>query len=515
MVTEASTSVKQKTIVGASWMVVWRFCTRALGLVSTFVLARILVPGDFGLLTMATAVAGMVDALSQVQLQDALVRTHETDRALYNTAFTMQVARALLTGAIVAALAPAAVAWFEEPRLAQVLLVIALSSAIGGFENIGIIEFRRDLRFNVQFGLLAVPRLCQVFVAIAMALLLRSYWALLIGTLVFKTTGVVMSYMLHPYRPGFTLGRWRSLIGFSFWTWASSIALVIWARGDPFILGGLLGATSVGYYLIAGEIAALPISELVAPATNALFAGMAAAQNRGTDPIAKAIPVGCMLLLCVMPLSIGLSATSGYLTNVVLGPSWMPAQKLIAIFAWVCVFSPLTFVATTVLTVRGKVRQNFVAVALAAGIKSVAVYVAAALTHRLEDVAIVAVVCQAIETLAFLIQLRRVGGVIPAESRSGLFRMLAATGITVGVLGQTGFAWSTVSYNSLWTLIYGLPLGAFCVALYCAIHTLLWVLAGRPGGPEADLVFVLKALGASRLGSIVSALRLPAGWLVR
>jgi hypothetical protein len=152
---------------------------------------------------------------------------------------------------------------------------------------------------------------------------------------------------------------------------------------------------------------------------------------------------------------------------------------------------------------------------MAAAIKSVAVYVAALLTHRLIDVAIVAVICQAIETLAFLIQLRAVGGVIPAESKSGLFRMLCATGITVGVLCQTGFAWSTVSYDSFWALLYGLPLGAFCVVLYCAIQVLLWALAGRPGGPEADLVFVFKALGASRLGRIVSAFRPPARWFFR
>src|SRR5579863_6168139 len=73
-------SLLRRTAVGASWMVAWRALTRLLGLVSTLVLARVLVPADFGLLAMATSFAAAVEALSQLGLQDALVRHPDGER---------------------------------------------------------------------------------------------------------------------------------------------------------------------------------------------------------------------------------------------------------------------------------------------------------------------------------------------------------------------------------------------------------------------------------------------------
>src|SRR5580704_14856155 len=100
-------------------MVAWRALTRVLGLASTLVLARVLVPADFGLLAMATSFAAGIEALSQLGLQDALVR-HPDGERLHDVAFTLQLARGLATGLVVALAAPLAAWWFAEPRLGPV-----------------------------------------------------------------------------------------------------------------------------------------------------------------------------------------------------------------------------------------------------------------------------------------------------------------------------------------------------------------------------------------------------------
>jgi lipopolysaccharide exporter len=65
--------------------------------------------------------------------------------------------------------------WFTEPRLVPLLLVLAAGSVISGFENIGIVEFRRNIRFDVQFRMQLFPRLLQVCVTIGLAVLLKNY----------------------------------------------------------------------------------------------------------------------------------------------------------------------------------------------------------------------------------------------------------------------------------------------------------------------------------------------------
>ena len=147
-------SLIRQTAIGATWMMAWRMVTRFLGLASTLVLARVLMPADFGLVAMATTFGAAVEALSQLGLQDALVRHRDGER-LMDTGFTLQLGRGLATGVVVAASAPAAAWWFTEPRLIPILMILAATSVVAGAENIGIIVFRRDMRFDKQFALLS------------------------------------------------------------------------------------------------------------------------------------------------------------------------------------------------------------------------------------------------------------------------------------------------------------------------------------------------------------------------
>jgi lipopolysaccharide exporter len=152
-------SLTRKTIVGTAWLMLWRIVTRSLGFVSTLILARLLLPSDFGLIAMATTFAFGIEAISQLGLQEALVRRREEGLDLHHTAFTLQVGRALTTGLMIAAAAPAAGWWFSEPRLVTVVLVLAGLTVLNGLENVGIVEYRRAMRFDVQFKLMSAPRL--------------------------------------------------------------------------------------------------------------------------------------------------------------------------------------------------------------------------------------------------------------------------------------------------------------------------------------------------------------------
>src|ERR1700693_4425582 len=140
-------SLTRKTIVGAAWLLLWRIVTRSLGFVSTLILARLLLPSDFGLIAMATTFSYGIEAFSQLGLQEALIRRGGGGLDLHHTAFTMQVGRALTTGLMIAAAAPAAGWWFSEPRLVTVVLVLAAQTVLNGLENVGIVEYRRAMRF--------------------------------------------------------------------------------------------------------------------------------------------------------------------------------------------------------------------------------------------------------------------------------------------------------------------------------------------------------------------------------
>ncbi len=481
-------ALASKTIIGAAWLFGWRMVSRSLGLVSTLILARLLVPGDFGIVAMATAFSAAVDALSELGLQDALVRRVSDDRRLFDTAFTLQAGRALVTSLIVAASAPAVSWWFNEPRLTPVLLVVAVASLVGGGENIGIVEFRRAMRFDMQVRLLFVPRLLQVAITIPMALLLQSYWALLVGIVVSRVARTTMTYVVHPYRPRLRIAGWRELAGFSFWTWAACAASLVWDRVDPFVLGPVFGPAQLGLYLLAAELAVLPVTEVVAPAADALFAAFASAQKRGGSSVHHAPLVAATLMMCIMPLTITISCASGYVVAALLGPKWVAANMLVAILAWLCVFSPLSYVCGAVLVANNYVRRNFFARALMSVIKLVVLLSAVAVTDSLTAIAAAITLCVALESTAYMLLLRGLGGVRLRSMVGPVTRMLLATSLVVLFLHQAGMAWQDVAMPSLPALFHGALIGLVVTVLYSVLILAFWQLAGRPAGPEARLL---------------------------
>ncbi len=499
-------SVRRRTAIGAGWMVAWRMVSRLLGLASTLIMARILVPADFGLLAMATGFAAAVEALSQFGLQDALVR-HPDAARLHDTAFTLQLIRGVATAAIVALAAPLAARWFAEPRLAAVLLVLAAGALVAGAENIGIVDFRRELRFDRQFGLLLGPRLLQLAVALPLALATRSYWALLAGIFVARLARTVLTYA-HPYRPRLSLAGWRELASFSAWSWAGSLAGLVWDRCDPFVLGPRLGATGLGLYVQAADLAALPATELILPVAEALFAGFAMAQRQNAAPdtrgsSADSAPlVAVSLLMLILPMVVTLSCAAGDVVWVLLGPRWADARGLLAILAWQGVFAPFGYVIGVTLLANGLVRRNFLANVAASALRLGALIAAVALTARLDIMAWVVVGVVAGEAAIFLLALPR--RAVAGHRVAGAFaRALLAMAASVLVLWALGLAWTSDARHGIAAFAHGLAIGFVTVAVYGSTLLAAWAAAGRPGGPER----LVLDLVLPRLGRV---LRLPA-----
>ena len=417
MSTANATSLGRKMIASAGWIMAWRMASRALGFANTLVLARLLVPADFGLVAMATAFAGVFDSLSQFAVQDALVRRVEDDTRLHDSAFTIQIGRALLTATTSALAAPLGAQWFTEPRLTPVILALAAFMAVSGFENIGIVEFQRRMQFNMHVVALIVPRICKCWRPFA-GWLTHSYWALLVGIGVQRVSRVAVTYYIHPYRPRLSLAGWRELAGFSFWLWAAGMAALVWDQCDTFVVGRFFGSASLGLYTIGIQVAILPIAEVVAPAASVLMAGFSLSEDRrhGNEECPAA---GRRIASGRDSNGPGLVGGAADIVRLLLGTKWSAATPLVEIAAGICIFSPISYICMAVLVTIGQVRRQFYAVASAAALRVVVIYLAARF-FTLEMVVAGAVACSAAEAAFFLMQLRTAGLRQPATERRRL-----------------------------------------------------------------------------------------------
>lgn len=468
-------------------MIGWRMMSRVLGLLSTLVLARVLVPADFGLVAMATAYAASIEAVSQIGVLDALIRDGRTNRDLYDTAFTLNATRGLLTAAAIVLTAPVVASFFGEPRLAPVLLPLAMNFAAQGFENVGAVEFRRELAFGRQFQLLLLPRVLQVAVTVAFALTLRSYWALVWGLVTGRLATLLASYVLHPYRPRLSLSAWRDIAGFSAWSWVAALARLVWNRMDAFVIGAQLGPAQLGAYLAGSELALLPASELVAPIAEVLFPGFARARTQDAQSLPAVPSVILGLIILIFPVAAAISAGANGVVAVMLGPQWGHAQPVVAVLAWLCVVQPVSYVTWVYLVAMGHIRRDVEVMAAASAAKLPALLIGAS-TGQLHGVALAVLLAGVLESALFAVQL---GRTLPLPIRSlmgAALRLVVAGGLTAAGLATTGLGWNQGAPSFLAGLAECVGLLVLSALMFWATLLSLWVVWGRPDGPEQLLL---------------------------
>ena len=275
-------SILAKTARGAGWMIAFRIANRVLGLASTLILVRLLAPEDFGLVTLAFSFYSAIEICMATGMETQLVRATHPDRTLYDTAFTLNLLRAVLLALVVAGLAAPLASWFREPRLEAVILLLALLALSGGLTNIATVDFMRNMDFRRNFLLQMGPRLLQAVAGIVLA---SCYAATGRCSRDPRRPDQRHRHGLRhrPYRPRLTVAAWRCLVSISFWTWVLGVTMMLRDRLDNIIVGRVLGTTQVGIYTVSVEIASLPLSELVGPISQACAPGFAASIRNGTE----------------------------------------------------------------------------------------------------------------------------------------------------------------------------------------------------------------------------------------
>ena len=482
----ASSSIAQRAAIGAGWIIAWRVATRNIGLVSTLILVRLLQPSDFGLVSLATGFISSVDALSAIGVQDALVRAPDLDRDMYDTGFSLGVMRGVMTASLVAAIAWPVAAFFNEPRLCVVMLALSVGSLIGGFENIGIIDFRRDLAFRKEFSMQVWSRVLSVAATIVVAAIWRTYWALIVGLLVYRTGRLLQSYLMSSYRPHFTLRAWRRLIWFSLWTWGGTVVHQLRERCDSIFIGRFLGAAQFGLFSVGLELALLPVTELVEPLGRALFSGFASLHNGAVqlkDMFLGAVGLGFMIIL---PSGVGISMVADPMVRLTLGEQWLAAVPVIQIAAIAGTMAIFSQACGELLNAVGRPQVSLF-ISLGSTIIKVIALVALIPPYGLRGAAAAIVIASSCDLLQLLrVALRRIRVSFP-EMLGFVARPMLATAAMVIVLWQSGMAWTPGAGGSMLDLLS--DAGIRCAtgaATYAIVLVGVWFLVGRPQGSERN-----------------------------
>jgi len=313
------------------WVLSISHSIRILAFVSTIILARLLSPSDFGIVAMATAVVTLVEMLGDFGFHVYLVQKQDLKDEDLNTAWTFQLVFALLEACALTVCAPFIARLYQEPRLSPVFYALAASITVGGFRNIGIVTFQKELKFQREFFLRVPSKILGVGASLASAFAMRSHWALIVGILAQRLTEVAASYLLSSFRPGFSLRGTKELFRFSKWLYWNTTLSFLLQRSPDLILGKIAGKNAVGLFSVSHSLATLPTSELADPIARATFPSYVKLRNDRSLLGEGYVKVLSLMSFVAIPMGVGLVALADILVPVLLGAQWASAAPLLKI----------------------------------------------------------------------------------------------------------------------------------------------------------------------------------------
>lgn len=328
---------------------------------STIIMARLLLPEDYGLVAMVTAVTGFVVIFKDMGLSAAVIQKKDIEQEQVSAVFWINVFISFGIAFIVAALAPVLTHFYNEPRLFQITIVFALSIFLSGVSLQHNALMKRQMKFKslsiIQIGSTAAG---LVF-GIGMAWAGYGYWAL-VGQMVMNSLFYTVAlWIACDWRPDI----YRKTAGVSsflkFGAGITGFDLVnYFSRNmDNVLIGKYAGSGALGFYSKAYQLLLLPITQLRDPLNAVALPALSTLQHDPEKYRSYFKRYLFTLAFFCMPLVMYSAIFSDELIFVVLGSNWTPSAYLFKLLAIAAFIQPVASTQGLVLITTGKVRKYF------------------------------------------------------------------------------------------------------------------------------------------------------------
>lgn len=473
-------SLSARIAKSAGWIVGGRFIMGLFGFLNTIIIARLLAPEDFGIVAIGLTTMQILTNLSDIGVSQAVIRFRDADRDDLDTLFTLSAIRGAVIALMLALAAPIAASFYDDPRVAFVFFGVAAYPLLSGFINPRFYEFERLLDYSKEFLAAIINKLAGVAVSIVIAVIFRSYWAIILGLATNALVQLALSYAMRPYRPRASLASLTRILGFSGWLTGVGLMSALNNKLDPLVLARAVGVGGAGHYFMGLQLAELPTRELAFPATRAIYPGLAELQNDPARARAAFLKGVEAMAAIATPAAIGFALIARDFVPLLLGDKWIAAAGVVEIITPVMgVQMPLLATQYYAMAV-GSTRDVFFR-ELAFFFIRTPVFVWAAIRYGLVGAAVAVAVCGLVHIVLNLALYARTSGDAPFRPLWRARRPIAAAAaMTAAVFGlrAVGFA---ADQGDVVRVAVDVVFGAFA---YFGTLIFLWRLEGAPDGVE-------------------------------
>ena len=332
------TDLTGKVVSATKWSSITEIAAKLVSPITTMVLARLLTPSDFGVLVTATMVISFSEIFTDAGFQKYIVQHQfKSNKNLYNAttvAFWSNLIISLIIWLIIIIFSEQIAELVGNPGKGMVIAVSCICIPLAAFSSIQMALFKRKFDFKTLFYIRIIGILIPIIVTIPLAILTKSYWALIIGMIALNFSNAVILTIKSEWKPRLFY-KWRifkEMFSFSFWSMIESVSIWLTSYIDIFIVGRLLNEHYLGIYRTSMSTVGQIMSLITAATTPVLFSALSRLQDDDKEFKNMFLKFQKIVGILVIPLGIGIFLFRELLTDILLGEQWKEAANFIGLW---------------------------------------------------------------------------------------------------------------------------------------------------------------------------------------
>lgn len=325
----------------------WRFAERCgaqgVSFVVSIVLARILLPEDYGTVAILTVFTTILNVFVDSGLGNALIQKKDADDLDFSSVFYFNIVWCFMLYGMLFLSAPYIAGFYNNTELIQMVRVAGLTIVISGVKNVQQAYISRTMQFKKFFFATLGGTLGSAIIGIMLAYKGYGAWALIIQNLFNSTVDTIILWITVNWRPRFlfSLSRLKELFSFGWKLLASALLDTVYNNIRPLIIGKMYSSSDLAYYNKGQSWPVLVVQNINSSIDSVLLPVMSAEQDQASRVkvmTRRAIKTSSYIM---WPMMIGLMAVSVPLVRLVLTEKWLPSVPYMCIFCFVYAFWPI------------------------------------------------------------------------------------------------------------------------------------------------------------------------------
>lgn len=346
--------MEHKVVSGVVWSFAEKFLTMLVQMVVSIIVARRLMPEDFGVMAILTFFTSVALTIVDSGFSQTLIRKREPSDSDYRSVFLFNVVVALLLYFVLWALAAPIARFYGHSVIRDVAPVLFLLLPINSLCVVQTVMFTREFRFKLLSNIVFFASLVSGVVAVAMAVAGCGIWALVAQRLLQMGIKAVAFWLIRRWRVsgGVSLSALREMAPFSLRLLATDLIASIYNNVAQLFVGKIYSTASLGYYSQAQKLKDLAVISTVQSVQGVTYPALSKLSADEVKFSAGYERIVRLLSFVLFPAMLGLVAISSDMFMLLLGERWMPTVPYFRILALSGMVYPLAMVSYNVLKIK-------------------------------------------------------------------------------------------------------------------------------------------------------------------